>query len=87
MARSVIDVTGAPAYLALVRAVIARGIPLYLVVGERSAPGWDVPDWVRVAAQTTLVLPGTGHMMMLEDPDAFSRNISALVRSSHEVTN
>src|SRR5437764_5117684 len=46
MARSVVQVTGAPDYLALVRRVLARGTPLWLLGGEQSASGWDIPEWV-----------------------------------------
>jgi len=68
MARSVVDVTARPDYLEEVRAIVARGTPFHLMAGERSAGAWDVPDFVRRAAATSTVLPGVGHMMMLEDP-------------------
>lgn len=77
-ARSVIKETGAPAYLELVRRVLAR-TPIYLLAGARSAAGWDVPDWVRAAARADVVLPDTGHMLMLEDPAGFCRSVRALI--------
>lgn len=80
MATSVIAVTGAPAYLELVRRVLGR-TPLTLLAGAHSAAGWDVPDWVRAAARADLVLPGTGHMLMLEDPAGFCRSVRALIEA------
>lgn len=71
MAQSVLEVTGAPDYLACVRRVLARGAPLYLLGGELSAAGWDIPEWVLALARASLVQPKAGHMMMLEDPAAF----------------
>lgn len=78
MAGAVIRETGAPAYLELVRTVI-RQTPIHLLAGERSVAGWDVPDHVRRAAHSSLVIPDTGHMMMLEDPAGFCRSVRALV--------
>lgn len=81
MARSVIAVTGAPDYLELVRGVVGR-TPVYLLAGERSADGWDVPDWVRAQARASLLAPGAGHMMMLEDPAGFCASVRALIEQA-----
>lgn len=81
MAGSVIRETGAPAYLELVRTVVRR-TPIQLLAGERSVGGWDVPDFVREAALGSLVLPDTGHMLMLEDPAGFCRSVRALVQDA-----
>jgi pimeloyl-ACP methyl ester carboxylesterase len=80
MARSVVDVTGAPAYLEGVRSVLGTGVPLYLLGGELSAAGWDVPEWVLALACKSLVQPKAGHMMMLEDPAAFCGIVDKIVR-------
>jgi pimeloyl-ACP methyl ester carboxylesterase len=80
-ATSVIKETGAPAYLKLVRRVVER-TPLYLLSGQRSTSGWDVPDWVRAAARREVVMPDTGHMMMLEDPAGFCRSVRELIDGS-----
>jgi pimeloyl-ACP methyl ester carboxylesterase len=50
-----------------------------LLGGERSAPGWDVPDWVKTASLSYVIQPGTGHMMMLEQPAAFSDIVCAMI--------
>ena len=44
MAASVVAVTGAPAYQDTLRQVFERH-PVYLLSGERSHAGWNVPDW------------------------------------------
>jgi len=79
MARSVVSVTGAPAYLEGVRRVLGSGLPLYLLGGELSASGWDVPGWVPALACRSQVQPKAGHMMMLEDPAAFCGIVGAIV--------
>ena len=80
MARSVLEVTGAPGYLEGVRRVLGTGVPLYLLGGELSASGWNIPEWVLALACRSLVQPKAGHMMMLEDPAAFCGIVGALVR-------
>jgi pimeloyl-ACP methyl ester carboxylesterase len=79
MARSVIAETGKPDWPELVRRVLVRGTPLYLLGGEQSAAGWDVPEWVLAAARQVLVQPKTGHMMMLEDPRHFCRIVGSII--------
>ena len=80
MARSVVAVTGAPGYLALVRRVLARGTPLWLLGGELSSSGWDIPEWVLALARGSLLQPKAGHMMMLEDPAAFCGIVGAILK-------
>jgi pimeloyl-ACP methyl ester carboxylesterase len=80
MARSVVSVTGAPGYLEGVRRVLGSGLPLYLLGGELSASGWDVPGWVLALACRSQVQPKAGHMMMLEDPAAFCGIVGAILR-------
>lgn len=70
MAQTVVAVTEAPAYLARARRVFTH-CPVHLMAGERSRPGWDIPEWALERAASTTVLPDTGHMMMVEDTDGF----------------
>ncbi|MDN0077312.1 alpha/beta hydrolase [Crenobacter sp. SG2303] len=77
MGRAVVEATGVPEYSQILRRVFAR-TPVHLVAGERSRPGWDVSDWALSAAASVTVMPGVGHMMMLEDPVGFSRMIAGL---------
>jgi pimeloyl-ACP methyl ester carboxylesterase len=84
MARAVLAETGTPDWLELVRRVLGRDTPLYLVGGEQSAAGWDVPEWVLAAARRVLVQPKAGHMMMLEDPRHFCRIVGSIVGGGSE---
>uniref|UniRef100_E1T9H1 Alpha/beta hydrolase fold protein n=1 Tax=Burkholderia sp. (strain CCGE1003) TaxID=640512 RepID=E1T9H1_BURSG len=79
MARAVVAETGDRGYLPRVRAAIERGTPLFLLAGERSASGWDVPVWAQKAAQDYVIQDGVGHMMMLEQPDEFCRIVEEMV--------
>lgn len=79
MAKAVVRDTGEPGYLASVRDVLGNGTPLHLVAGERSSSGWDLPSWVRSAAAGMVVLPGVGHMMMLEAPAQFCEAVRTMV--------
>ena len=78
MARSVMLETGKPDWFELVRRVLVR-TPLYLLGGEQSAAGWDVPEWVLAAARRIEVQPKAGHMMMLEDPRQFCRIVGSII--------
>jgi len=77
-ASAIVQATASPEYEAVLRRVFARH-RVNLVAGERSAGGWDVPGWARRAAASSTVVPGVGHMMMLEDPEAFGTAISGLL--------
>ena len=74
-ARSIVDTTSRAEYQETIARVF-DAMPVYLVAGERSAPGWGVPDWGRTAAAGSVTMPGVGHMMMLESP----REFGALLR-------
>lgn len=74
MAISVVETTGAPAYLQRIAGWLDK-VPLHLLAGERSARDWHVPDWLRPRAQSDRTLAGRGHMMMLEDPRQFANAI------------
>lgn len=78
VARSVVDVTGKPAYEQLLRTVFQR-CPVHLVAGARSAAGWQVPDWAHEAAASYTEIDGTGHLMMVEEPAATGAVLSRLL--------
>jgi pimeloyl-ACP methyl ester carboxylesterase len=79
VARSVVVTTGVPAYLESLRQLFAR-TPVHLVAGERSRAGWDVPDWASAAARSVTIIPGRGHLMMLEDGPEFGRVLDGVLR-------
>ena len=72
MSRAIIEETGDPGYLEMVRRVVESGVAIHLIAGERSAKAWDVPDFVRAAARSYTEIAGAGHLMMLEEPDALA---------------
>ena len=78
-AMAVVGTTSLPEYGAGQRRVFAA-LPVFLVAGERSAAGWDVPDWAASEAAGSVVMPGVGHMMMLEKPDDFAALLTRLHR-------
>ena len=80
MSRAIVRETAAPAYRDCVRRVVEQSCPVHLVAGERSAADWDVPDFVRRAARSYTEQPGAGHLMMLEDPDAFCQIVNEIMR-------
>ncbi|PVE23215.1 alpha/beta hydrolase [Microvirga sp. KLBC 81] len=79
-ARSVVEVTGRPEYEAAVKAVAEGPVPFHLLAGERSRTGWDVPPWAIARAASETVLPGTGHLMMMEQPDGFVSTLLRIIR-------
>ncbi len=54
-------------------------VPVHLVAGARSRDGWDVPDWALAGAASLTVLPGRGHMMMVEDGAEFGALLAGLL--------
>ena len=82
MSNAIVEETLTPAYLDLVRRVVDRGVPIHLIAGERSAKEWDVPGFVRAAARSYTKIPATGHVMMLENPDAFCDAVNAILTTS-----
>lgn len=81
MSQACIEVTAAERYLETVRAVFERH-RVHLVAGERSRAGWDVPAWARALAASENVLPGTGHLMMIEDAAGFARAVAQALRAA-----
>ncbi|AOJ05588.1 MULTISPECIES: alpha/beta fold hydrolase [Burkholderia] len=84
MARAVVAETGDASYLPRIRSVVEHGTPLFLLAGERSASGWDLPDWAQSAARDYVVQKDVGHMMMLEQPDEFCRIVEDMVAQLRE---
>jgi pimeloyl-ACP methyl ester carboxylesterase len=80
-ARAAVAATSKPDYLERVGAILDKGIPLHLIAGERARKGWSVPDWVVRRAGGMTEIAGTGHLMMLEAPDAFATAIMRNVQT------
>lgn len=81
MARAVVCYTADTSYEQLLREVFER-TPVHLVAGARSRAGWDVPAWALTSAASYTELPGTGHMVMLEAPEAFGKLLAELFTTS-----
>ncbi|MEE1925318.1 alpha/beta fold hydrolase [Pseudomonas sp. 148P] len=81
MARSVVAVTGESSYAATLQTLFAR-TPVHLLAGEHSRDGWDVPEWALAQAASFTVMPGAGHLMMLEQPGQFARVIRQILDST-----
>ena len=74
-ARAVVEATGMPEYLEMIRRLFASELPCFLIAGERSVDGWDAPDWAIEMCSNQVVMSGLGHMMMVEAPDQFADTI------------
>jgi pimeloyl-ACP methyl ester carboxylesterase len=74
MGQSVVTTTGDARYLEAAAAVFASH-PVYLIAGERSRDGWNAPAWAWERCAGYRTVAGCGHLMMLEDPEAFSAAI------------
>ncbi|WP_461164440.1 alpha/beta fold hydrolase [Arthrobacter sp. R4-81] len=77
-ARAIVETTGKPDYDKMLQYVFGR-IPVHLLAGEHSASEWAVPEWAVAAAASSTVLPGVGHMMMLEQPEAFGAAVARIL--------
>lgn len=79
LAKAVVEATASPDYLPAMDGVILAGVPVHLIAGERSRAGWGVPDdFARLAASFS-IQPKVGHMMMLEEPEAFLKLLASKV--------
>ncbi|WP_367165743.1 alpha/beta fold hydrolase [Kosakonia cowanii] len=74
-AQAVVAATGEESYLEGLRHILSSLMPVHLISGERSQTGWHVPAWLKECATTYTVIPETGHLMMIEQPDVFARSV------------
>jgi len=75
MGQSVVTTTGNDDYPTVLEKVFDRH-PVYLLSGERSRKGWNVPDWALEKCAGDHTLANCGHLMMLDDDVAFSAAIN-----------
>ncbi len=78
MGSALVETTSRPDYLESVRKVLATHA-VHLVAGERSRHDWDTPEWTLGQAKSLTVMPGCGHLMMLDDPEGFGRVVAGLL--------
>lgn len=79
MSHAIVSETESDDYGQMLQQVAASDIPIHLIAGERSASAWDVPTFIRDAARSYRIIPGAGHMMMLEKPDEFCLAVSKVI--------
>ncbi|WDM61363.1 alpha/beta hydrolase [Pseudomonas sp. NEEL19] len=78
MARSVLVGTGGDDYHDALKAIFSS-IPVHLLAGERSRAEWDVPDWAIAQSASITIMREVGHLMMLEQPQAFAQEIAQIL--------
>jgi len=76
MGQSVVATTGNDDYLKLLEQVFDRH-PVYLLSGEHSRKGWNVPDWALKKCAGDYTIANSGHLMMLDNNVEF---LSAIER-------
>jgi lipase len=81
MGQSVVATTGDPHYLTALREVFDRH-PVYLLSGERSREGWNIPDWALERSVEHQILANTGHLMMVDAPVAFASALKRFLADS-----
>ncbi|TMV84314.1 hypothetical protein FGG78_21870 [Thioclava sp. BHET1] len=81
-AAAVVRATEGPDYLSRLEAVFRANLPVNLIAGARSAAEWDCPDWANRLCALRLNLPGVGHLMMAEAPEAYARAVQTAIRNA-----
>lgn len=71
MGQSVVATTGTDGYLGLLEQVFDQH-PVYLLSGEHSRKGWNVPDWALKKCAGDYSIANSGHLMMLDDNVEFA---------------
>lgn len=74
-ARAVVSETRKESYLEGLRSIVSSGLPVHLLSGANSRSAWNVPGWLEENATTDQVIPQAGHLMMIEQPEIFSRTV------------
>lgn len=76
-ALSVVHITGQPAFL---EQVARLPVPIHMLVGKRSRAWWQAPAPLQNRFHDVHVIPQAGHMMMLDNPDAFYNTVARIIR-------
>ena len=74
-AGAVVEATGDIKYLEQLKQLMQSKVPVYLVAGERSSAGWHVPVWANEICTMRVNIPGVGHLIMAESPEAFAKTV------------
>lgn len=84
-ASAIVETTAKTEYEAMLKRIFASR-RVHLIAGERSADGWNVPEWARRAAASSTVIPNAGHMIMLEQPKTFGASIDKLFQPGASIS-
>lgn len=79
MARALLVETVHPGYGMAVASVMAS-VPTYLIQGAKSVSALGVPPRLVAMAAGTISIPGTGHLMVLEAPEAVATAVVAIIK-------
>lgn len=78
-AKAVLLDTGRAAYAKETQEVMAQ-VPTYLAAGAWTTPALRAPAWAAALAQELRVIDNAGHLMVLEQPEAFSQYVADVIR-------
>lgn len=79
-ARAVVEATAEDSgYIKKLNAQLLNGLELHLIAGENSRDSWHVPKDIEQAAKSVTLLPGAGHLMMLESPSDFASAVLSAI--------
>jgi len=79
MARALLVETVHPGYAMAVASVMAS-VPTYLIQGAKSVGALGVPPRLVAMAAGTITIPGAGHLMVLEAPEAVAAAVVAIIK-------
>lgn len=84
-ARAIINATQDTSYLEILQALMKSAMPVHLIAGERSALGWDCPEWANRLCTSRINIPGAGHLMMIEKPVKFAAVVMHCIELSSTI--
>lgn len=76
-ARSLIDVTADDAFLDHFQQL---PLPKYFLIGEESARIKGIPESFQTSSVHTVIVPGVGHMMMVDNPQLFNQTLAMVLQ-------
>lgn len=79
MARALLVETVHPGYGMAVASVMAS-VPTYLIQGAKSVSALGVPPRLIAMAARTISIPGAGHLMVLEAPEAVAAAVVSIIK-------
>lgn len=78
-AAAVVSATRQRRYLDTFNSLLQSPLSVNLIAGSRSSSEWDVPAWVNDSCSLRINMPGTGHLMMAENPASFAAAVETCI--------